>query len=449
RFSKNATEKERLYIEASYASYIENNFEKYSRILHQIALKYPQEKRVHTKLGNFYRRQWLFDEALEAFNKSLEIDPNYGEAIKGLAYTYTDMKEYPKAITHFKEYATLFPDDANTFDSMADLHFFMGNLAEAIASYKKALEIRPIFATSAFKLSYMFALKEDYNDAMKWCDYCVAKAVSPGIAGAGYGFRSFLDYWLGDFTQWQTDFRKMTELYEAAEHKWAVYGMELVKGAIYYELGDFKRSRNSFEISLDSININEPLYAAWRIAYWNSVLGMVDLQEEKLESVRTRMSAIESLIPKVLIPGRDWLAFRRGLLYTELLLRVDSLEKAIDVYTNNTRQPPEVNQPALILANIILPRDVLARVYQRMGKLDKAIAEYERLITYDIPNGDWHLIKPEYHYRLAQLYEQKGRKEKAVDEYKKVVGIWKNTDMYADELEKAKERLRILTNNTL
>jgi tetratricopeptide (TPR) repeat protein len=241
----------------------------------------------------------------------------------------------------------------------------------------------------------------------------------------------------------------MVELYEATGYKWGIYGMELIRGAMYYEIGDLKQSRIVFETSLDSINVYEPSFAAWRTAYWNSVLGFVDLEEGQYESIRTRLSVIKSLIPKVWESGKDWLSFRHDLLYAELLLRVDSLEKAIDVCKNSPHQPPELNQPAIMLSNIILPGDVLARVYQHMGQIDNAISEYERIMKYDIVNGQWHLINPKYYYRLAQLYEKKGQHKKAAAEYRKVIDIWKDTDMYLDKLQNAKERVKLLTNKTL
>ena len=92
-------------------------------------------------------------------------------------------------------------------------------------------------------------------------------------------------------------------------------------------------------------------------------------------------------------------------------------------------------------------RDVLARAYLQKGQIAEAIAEYERLSSFDPKREDRRLISPEYHYSLAKLYEQAGSNEKAIKEYQKFLRIWKNADPDLPELIDAKIQLAKLTSS--
>ncbi len=443
-FSSRATERESLYIEASYAGFIEENWEKYGRILNLMVQKYPNETRVYTELGYFLRRNGLSDEAIKVYSKSLDLDPNFGEALCGMAYTYLDMEAYNKALHYFKRYQSVYPDDANTFDTMADIYFHMGNHDEAIVSYKEALQIRPDFVTSAMKLSYLYALKEEYDDALQWCDHFITNAPSPGKRGSGYSWKAFFNYWLGNHAQWEHNLKMMTQQWEAVGYKFGLYSMEIVKGALYYELGDYGRSRSFVQNTLDSFSVSGWLQTNWVAAYCQCCLALIDLEEGKYETCRSRLNVIEALIPKI-IRKAHWIEFHHHLVYAELLLRQDSLEKSIQV----CKEIPSIGRPDFYQANIgainlFLNSDVLARAYVREGEIKRAIREYENLVTIDRKSGEWLLINPKYHYRLAQLYEEKGRHKQAVAEYEKYIDILKESDAYLTEVNAAKKRLAAL-----
>ena len=95
----------------------------------------------------------------------------------------------------------------------------------------------------------------------------------------------------------------------------------------------------------------------------------------------------------------------------------------------------------LIVYNIPFLQDVLARAYYLNGELDKAISEYERLITFDPNSKNRLLIHPKYHYRLAKLYQEKGLKNKAISEFEKFLELWKDADKDLPELVDVKNRL--------
>src|SRR4030043_1372971 len=173
-FSTKANERERLYIEAFYASYIEKDPDKYAQKLSKIVKKFPKDKQAYYYLGHYYSNAGNPGKGIELFNEALKLDPGLGRAINTLAIIYVGQKKYEKAIELFKRYASLSPGDANPYDSMSCAYFMMGNLDEAIAKEKGGVELNPIFFWSLLNLGYYYAYKQDCSEAVKWLGRLIA-----------------------------------------------------------------------------------------------------------------------------------------------------------------------------------------------------------------------------------------------------------------------------------
>ena len=78
--------------------------------------------------------------------------------------------------------------------------------------------------------------------------------------------------------------------------------------------------------------------------------------------------------------------------------------------------------------------DCLANAYLELGRLDKAIAEYERILRL---NSNYPLAR----YHLAQAYERKGLREQARAEYERFLQVWKDADPDLPEVVAAKKFL--------
>jgi tetratricopeptide (TPR) repeat protein len=144
---------------------------------------------------------------------------------------------------------------------------------------------------------------------------------------------------------------------------------------------------------------------------------------------------------------RDLAHFQHDLLQAEIALAEGAVEKSVEIGSNLSLPEKQVGvQPERLLLSSLPRRDVLARAYHMSGDLDKAIAEYERLLAPDPSGPEIFLIHPRYHYWLAKLYEKNGQAENAVFRYKKFLDIWKDADPDIPELMDTKKRLAILTN---
>jgi tetratricopeptide (TPR) repeat protein len=154
---------------------------------------------------------------------------------------------------------------------------------------------------------------------------------------------------------------------------------------------------------------------------------------------------MKRLLPEVDPAAKDQITVNYDLFYGEVLLAEDSVDKAIVVCEKilplgmPSMYPGD--QITVLVYNVPFINDVLARAYRKKGDTDKAIAEYERLITFDLKTPDRRLIHPKYHYRLAKLYEEKGWEGKAIDQYEKFLDLWKDADPGIAEVEDARKKL--------
>jgi len=85
--------------------------------------------------------------------------------------------------------------------------------------------------------------------------------------------------------------------------------------------------------------------------------------------------------------------------------------------------------------------DSLALAYFRAGDLDKAQAEYERILALATVRADDGDIYARSIYSLGRIFEKKGDKAKAREHYMKFLDLWKNADPGIPEVEDARKRL--------
>lgn len=442
-FSEKATEKEKLYIEGVYTYVIEKNQEKAVRMLKQIIKKYPKEKQFHSDLGNLYSLKHLSFEAIEEHTRALELDPNDGSSLNGIAYAYADIGNFEKAIEYFTKYASVSPGDANPFDSMAELYFRMGKLDEAVAKYQEALEVKPDFYMADWSIGYLYAFKENYSEAMKWLDQFIAHP-SPGQKAQGYVWKGFYHYWLGRLDEFQSSLFKAANLAKSVGNDLWIANTDWIRGWIHYDRGEFELGQKSFKSWFDFIINDSQEAIPYNSACYSFYLGLVDLKEGRIGSAKSKLKEIKSLLPE--ITNKDRIKFYHDLLYGEVLLAEGFAQKAIAVLEKAPPlgMPPSMYPWNLLSYNVPFLKDALARAYQKNGELDKAIAEYERLITFNPKNPERCLIHPLYHYRLAKLYEEKGWKDKAREQYEKFLDLWKDADPGIPEVKEARKRLEEL-----
>jgi tetratricopeptide (TPR) repeat protein len=449
RFADGATEKEQLLIRDTYASLVERDEGKSLAILREMEKKFPREKIVYKMLGNTLRGLGRTDEAIAAYNRVLELDPNDGQTLNDLAYVYADLGDLDRALEYVERYASVLPGDANPLDTTAEMYFRMGRLDDAVAKYEQALAVKPDFGADC-RIAYVHALREEYPAALARSDQYIATMPSGALAVDGHVWKALLRFWLGDLDGALDRLGTARGLAEAAEHTYWQDEVERMRAWMLYRSGETDRGPAFFESW--QCPMDDPSYppppgdfypsTSFHRAEQSFYLGLIDAAEGRVIPARSRLAEIESRAAEEGRRFKQWALLLRDALDAKILIGEGSVDQAIAIYKDAS--PPHVPMMwilTLVQYNLIFERDALARAYVRNGETDEAIAEYERLLRFDPESTDRRLIHPTYHYSLAKLYEEKGRSRDAVGEYETFLEIWKDADPSFPEPADARARL--------
>jgi tetratricopeptide (TPR) repeat protein len=83
----------------------------------------------------------------------------------------------------------------------------------------------------------------------------------------------------------------------------------------------------------------------------------------------------------------------------------------------------------------------LALAYNKMGDLDKAQEEYEKITSLSSGRLFFGDIYAKSFYMLGKVYEQQGNTAKAREHYEKFLDLWKDADPGIAKEVDARERL--------
>ena len=100
------------------------------------------DEEVWYKLGDFYYNVGrMFENALDCFNKAIELKEDYADAwdMKGSALSF--MANFEEALNSHNKAAELNPDNPNIYDNIGYCYASLGMFDNALEAYDKALEI--------------------------------------------------------------------------------------------------------------------------------------------------------------------------------------------------------------------------------------------------------------------------------------------------------------------
>jgi len=101
---------------------------------------------AYTKIGQYFMEKERTADAIECYEKSLAINPNYDDANNNLGLALAKFNLMDEAIAHYNEALRINPKNAIANSNLGNALTRKGNFKEAEARFKLALRINPHYA---------------------------------------------------------------------------------------------------------------------------------------------------------------------------------------------------------------------------------------------------------------------------------------------------------------
>jgi TolB-like protein/DNA-binding winged helix-turn-helix (wHTH) protein/tetratricopeptide (TPR) repeat protein len=303
----------------------------------------------------------LLDEAKQAADRALALDPTSPDAHRALAYyIFWGLRDYDRALVEFEAAAQRRPNDGQLLADMGYVKRRQGRWQEAESLLRRALELNPRSAMIAYNLAYSATAFRHYTEA----DTLLDRAITSSPDSLWFYLQKIRNYWHWDGTPERA--RAVFQTLPEPNRPDAVAHLFLQR---YYER-DFEGALQALfsatfrTLSVEDLTFNHSLmecscYHAMKLPEQTRERCGVALAELKEEvAARPRDARLHSALgwAHALLGNRD-AAIREGQRAVELApLTADAIEG-----------------PISLLA--------LARIWAIVGAHDEALSLLERLLT--------------------------------------------------------------------
>lgn len=144
-------------------------YEKAIALYEQLLDSHPTQEhveRVYGNIANAYSEMQKFDEALDYYQKALEIEPEYVNAYLGLGRVSMKSGRYDNAERIYMNALELDNQNEAVYTHLGNLYAVQAKYDEAIVSFEKALEINPFSMNAYNGLGLSYAWKGETGKAL-------------------------------------------------------------------------------------------------------------------------------------------------------------------------------------------------------------------------------------------------------------------------------------------
>jgi tetratricopeptide (TPR) repeat protein len=345
-----------------------------------------------------------------------------------LAYAYDRTGDLENAIWAINRYISLAPNEANPYDSRGDIYANNREYDLAIDSYRKALEKKPDFFNSWWKLSNLLMRTHRVDEADS-CYQLLRRSERPEIAFIAGFYQPIVEVWRGRLNR-ALEMIEQHIVWTRKERPRGVFpSFYTIKALIHHELGNLDSALTAVRQGQEryrETHAADSSYVRWFEIQLLAELGRFSEAAATAESLKGFAQANDMPLYDYQY-GLGVIAMHRG--------ELEAAERYLMAASKDSTSRSGI------------PLYMVAQVYLKAGRYAEAVDLLDSL-TVDVnrwsETSDLWLVKS--HYYLGLAYEGMGDATRAAEQYTWLIETWKDADVSIPVLTDAKERLARLKN---
>lgn len=169
----------------------------------------PKKDDAYNNMGTTYRKLGKEQEAIESYKQAIEINPKQNDAYYNMGNAYDDIGKYEKAIELYTKAIEINPKDDGSYYNMGNTYRKLGKYEESIELYKKSIEINPEDDDSYHNMGNAYRKLDKYEESIE--SYKKAIEIDPKDEESYYNL-GFTYSKLGKYEESKESYIKVLEL---------------------------------------------------------------------------------------------------------------------------------------------------------------------------------------------------------------------------------------------
>ena len=378
------------------------------QILESLLKEFPRQDDAREELASSLVGAGETDRSASVLKDGLQLDPRNEMFLNQLAYTEAASENLPAALQADDQYMAIRPNDPNPWDTRGDILFYSNHDEEAVAAYRKTIELKPDF--------------NGYGDYLK---LAIVYADQKKFALADSALREGTQRAAGTFKFYGSTF---TAQFQESR-------------------GDLEGARASFQQALRDLagaGQNEGAAGVLESLAVVSILTGQGLASDLAFARQQKLGGKENLTIGVLQAAQgDTAGSERSLqLYAATRPElgpqgIEEIRNYVALYAAQARNDPQGalaaagRVPNSLESGLLYPRGwayLQTKDYSRAEQDLRGAIHGERLLAnFSIMRSRSPLLAALAHFYLGQVYEATGKREQAANEYQEFLSHFENS----------------------